>query len=207
MLLSLEPSYGDKESWEVRTERMKVVAQAIDDASSKATCSEAYAVPTCEKKWAGSKKELAMLLVTKGYWESRFAKNVHEGKCRAKECDAIVVSGQVRHLARSPWQIQRVESLVSADEYKLMNSSTVEATKMSANVATRYLSLGFNRCHNIKGTIAAYGGADCNWDGANERYKFFKFLSARTEKDLAQDAEKRKVALEARLARELKEKK
>jgi hypothetical protein len=204
MILSLEPSYGDNEAWEARTERMKIVAHAIDDAANKATCSADYAIPSCEKKWAGSKKELAVLLVTKGYWESRFAKNVHEGKCRAQECDAIVVAGKIQHLARSPWQIQRAPSLVSVEEYKQMNSATIEGTKVSANVATRYLSMGLNTCHNIKGAISMYGGAGCNWEGSAGRYSFFNTLMAKSEKDFEQEANKRKSALEARLDRETK---
>lgn len=208
MLLSLEPSYGDKESWEARTERMTVIAKAVDDAASKATCSDAYAIPSCEKKWAGSKKELAILLITKGYWESRFAKNVHEGKCRDKECDAIVVTGKVHHLARSPWQIQRTPSLVSADEYKQMNSSTVEGTTVSANVAARYLITGFNSCHTIKGAISMYGGAGCkNYSWAASRYNFFTHMLSKSEETLSQEANKRKAALESRLSREAKESK
>lgn len=208
MLLSLEPSYGDKESWEARTERMTVIAKAVDDAASKATCSDSYAIPSCEKKWAGSKKELATLLITKGYWESRFAKHVHEGKCRNKECDAIVVQGKIHHLARSPWQIQRVPSLVSTDEYKKMNYSTVEGTTVSANVATRYLITGFNSCHTIKGAISMYGGAGCkNNSWATPRYNFFTKLLSKSEETLSQEANKRKLVLEARLLRETKKSK
>ncbi len=199
MLLSLEPSYGDKESWDARTERMTVIAKAIDDASSKATCSDVYAIASCQKTWKGSKKDLAILLVTKGYWESRFAKNVHEGKCGAKECDAILVNGNIKHKARSPWQIQRT-LLVSKDEYSQMNSSTNESTTMSANIATRYLVVGMNTCHTIKGAIAQYGGAGCNWSGADHRYAFFKSLSSRSQEDLLKRSEKQKAALEKRLA-------
>lgn len=202
MLLSLEPSYSDKETWGSRTERMELVAQAIDDASSKATCSDIYAIPSCQKLWSGSKKDLALLLVTKGYWESRFAKNVHEGKCRPYECDAVVVAGQTRsHRARSLWQIQRT-SLVNAEEYKLMNSSSLEATKMSANVATRYLSAGFNKCRTIQGAISVYGGAGCNWSGSNARFSFFTRISSKSESILQKEAALRKAALEKRFALE-----
>jgi hypothetical protein len=204
VLLSLEPSYGDRETWDVRTERMGIIAKAIDDASSRATCSDAYANATCEKKWTGSKKELAMLLVTKGFYESRFAKNVHEGKCAKHECDAVVVNGKVIHLARSPWQIQRTPTLVSEAEYKLMSSASLEGTTTSANVATRYLSMGFKTCHTIQGAIAMYGGAGCTWEGAVGRYGLFNKLMAKKEKDFQQDADKQKIILEKRLANQEK---
>lgn len=206
ILLSLEPFYGDKEPWDVRTERMTLIAEAIDDASSKATCEDAYAVDSCKKIWNGSKKDLALLLVTKGFWESRFAKHVHEGKCHPKECDAVLVRGKVYHKARSIWQIQKVPSLVSNQEYKMMNSSTLEGTKVSANVATRFLSLGLNTCHNIKGAIAMYGGAGCNWTGANNRFVFFNNISSKSEQQFKESSEQRRVLLEARLARGNKEK-
>jgi hypothetical protein len=204
ILLSLEPSYGDKEPWDVRAERMEIIAQAIDDASSQATCSDSYAISSCQKIWSKSKKDLALLLVTKGFWESRFAKNVHEGKCAPTECDAVVVSGAVHHRARSPWQIQRAPSLVSESEYKLMNSASLEGTKTSANVATRYLAMGLKTCHTIKGAISMYGGAGCEWEGTIGRYNFFNSIRSKSEDDFKKDVEKRKAALEARLARDAK---
>lgn len=204
ILLSLDPSYSDREPWDVRVQRLSIIAQAIDDASSKATCEDSYAAPTCQKTWGKSKKDLALLLVTKGFWESRFAKNVHEGKCAPLECDMEVVRGVVYHRARSPWQIQRVPSLVSESEYKLMKTASLEGTKTSANVATRYLVMGLNACHTIKGAISMYGGAGCNWEGIANRYSFFNSISLKSETDFKKDVEKRKTALEDRLARNAK---
>lgn len=199
VLLSLQPSFSDKESWEERTGRMEIVAKAIDDASSKATCMGAYDVAGCERKWPGSKKELALLLVTKGFWESRFAKNVHEGKCREYECDAYTSQGRILHKARSPWQIQRT-GLVTKEEYAKMKSSTLEATSMSAEVATRYLAIGMNRCRTIKGAISIYGGVNsCDWKGADNRVKFFKALISKSEEQLMSEQAKQKLELEKRL--------
>jgi len=204
VLLSMEPSYGDKEPWDDRTQRMEIVAKAIDDAAARATCSDPYAVETCKRLWPGSKRELALLLVTKGYWESRFAKNVHEGVCRPYECDASRVNGSVVHRARSPWQIQKT-GLVSKEEYAQMKSSSLESTTMAAVVATRYLSVGMGKCHTIPGAIAIYGGAgSCNWKGALGRYKFFQDISGRSDADFAKRAEQQRARLEARLNREEK---
>lgn len=205
VLLSLQPSYGDMEPWNERTGRMEIVAKAIDEASSKATCSGSFDVAGCERKWPGSKKELALLLVTKGYWESRFAKNVHEGKCRVYECDAHKVNGKVSHRARSPWQIQKT-GLVTPNEYGNMKSSSQESTTLSAEVATRYLAIGMNKCKTIKGAISIYGGANsCNWKGADGRYAFFKTLNGKSEEQFVADQAKQKLALEERLTRKEKE--
>ena len=205
VLLSLQPSYGDMEPWSERTGRIEIVAKAIDEASSKATCSDAYNVAGCERKWPGTKKELALLLVTKGYWESKFAKNVHEGKCRAYECDAQKVNGKVSHRARSLWQIQKT-GLVSPEEYGKMRTSSQESTTLSAEVATRYLSIGMNKCKTIKGAISIYGGADsCNWKGAEGRYAFFKSLLGKSEEQFIAERAKQKLALEERLSRQERE--
>jgi len=199
ILLSLDPSYSDNETWAERTVRMEMIATAIDDASSKATCSEKYETPDCKKIWASSKKSIALLLVTQGFWESRFAKNVHEGKCRKYECDSYTVNGNTRHRARSPWQIQQT-SMVSSQEYAQMNSSTLESTTMSANVANRYLANGMKACSTILGTIAIYGGAgSCSWKGAAPREAFYRTISSMTEERILAAADAQKLRLETRL--------
>ena len=196
ILLSLEPSYSDDESWQERSARMETIAIAIDDASSRATCSDKYDTPDCKKIWPKDKKGLAILLVTKGYWESRFAKNVHEGKCRKYECDSHVVNGNVLHKARSPWQIQRT-GMVTKEEYSKMNSSTLESTTISANVATRYLANGMKSCKTILGTIAIYGGVkSCTWQGAAPREAFYKSLSRMSEEQIFTAVDSKKLKLE-----------
>lgn len=200
VLLSLEPAHDDKENWDERVERMSVVAKAIDDASSKATCQDSYDVPECKKTWPGSKKSLALLLVTNGYWESRFAKNVHEGKCRSYECDAHKVNGNVFHRARSPWQVQKT-GLVTKEDYDKMNSSSLESTTISANVASKHLSLGMNSCKTIIGALSIYGGVkSCKWDGVKVRAEFYKKLEQKTEEQLEQGSQLRKKKLEERLS-------
>jgi hypothetical protein len=193
LLLSFEPSYSDKETWEQRTARMELIATAIDDAASKATCSDKYEDPKCQKTWLQSKKNIALLLVTKGYWESRFAKNVHEGNCRVDECDSYRVNGKTHHRARSLWQIQKT-GLETHEEYAQMNSSSIEATTMSANIAVRHLVLGMNKCRTILGTIALYGGApSCDWSGAVPREAFYKRISSMSEDQVFTAADARRV--------------
>lgn len=202
VLLSMEPSHGDREPWDTRAQRMEIVAKSIDSAAAQATCSAEFASATCKPTWPGSKRELSLLLVTKGYWESRFAKNVHEGKCQPYECDATTINGNIIHRARSPWQIQRT-LLVSKEEYAKMTSNSLESTTMAALVATRYLAVGMAKCHTIPGAIAVYGGvANCNWSGAAGRYKFFKDISARTDEDFSKRVDQQRTRLAARLDRE-----
>lgn len=205
ILLSLTPSYGDLETWEARTERMTIIAQAIDDASSKATCSDKYETSSCKRTWPKDKKSLALLLVTKGYWESRFAKNVHEGNCRAYECDAYKIANKIHHRARSPWQVQQT-GMVSSEEYSKMTSATLESTTISANVATRYLANGMRLCKDIPGTISSYAGAGCTWKGTKPRLAFYNQINGKSIEALQKDADKQKATLETRLARKNKNK-
>lgn len=192
ILLGLQPSYGDKETWQERTERMTVIAQAIDDASSQSTCSDKYDVPGCKPTWPSDKESLALLLVTTGYWESKFAKNVHEGKCKPYECDAIKsLDGKtIGHRARSVWQIQKTP-LETKQEYDKMNSSSLESTTMAAIVATRHLTLGMNKCHTTLGAMSAYATSKaCVWSGARARDSFYKKLKNKTAEQFLKDIEK-----------------
>jgi hypothetical protein len=192
ILLGFQPIYGDNESWDQRVERMTIIAQAIDEASSKSTCSDKYNVPGCTPDWPADKKSLALLLVTTGYWESKFAKNVHEGKCKTYECDAYRVNGNVRHRARSLWQIQKTP-LVTMQEYSKMNSSSLESTTMSAIVATRHLSLGMKRCNTLVGAMSMYAtSSTCGWRGAKIRNSFYEKINEKSEEQILQDAEKQK---------------
>ncbi len=203
VLMSLSPSYGDVESWEARNERMTIIAKAIDDASSRATCSDAYATPDCQRTWPKDKKSLAILLVTKGFWESHFSKNVHEGKCRIYECDAYKTAGRVYHRAKSPWQIQKT-GLVTSDEYSKMAESSLESTTISANVATRYLTNGYGMCKTIQGAMASYAGAGCSWKGTKDRFSFYERLYSKTNEQLQKEMDTQRNQLEARLSRKKK---
>jgi hypothetical protein len=194
ILLGLQPAYGDNETWQERSERMTIVAHAIDDASSKATCSDKYDVKDCAPTWPQDKRSLAILLITKGYWESKFAKNVHEGKCRPYECDAVKnAKGQtVSHRARSPWQIQRT-GLVTKEEYTNMASSSLESTTISANVAVRHLSIGMRKCNTILGAMSVYGGVQsCSWKGVKPREAFYKDLIKKSPEELVAAEQKQK---------------
>lgn len=197
VLLSLPGAYHDTETWQERSARMETVARAVDVASSRATCSAAYNVPECNRQWLGSKKDLALLLVTKGWWESRFAQNVHEGRCRPFECDAIKINGVIVHLARTPWQLQKT-SFVRLGEWDDMVGTDFNATSTAAWVAIRVMASSYRRCRGIPGAISGYASARCDWPGAGRRYLFWQRLMNKTNDQLTADVETRRREHEER---------
>ncbi len=196
MLLSLPPAYADTETWDERQARMTIVATAIDDASSQMTCTGKYA-PTekapCKVRWTRSKRELAVLLVTKGWWESRFAQNVHEGNCKSYECDAEKQKdGTVIHRARSSWQIQQT-GIVKGTEWEDMKGASQAATTTAATVAARALSYAHNRCKTVYGAISGYGVASCTWSGVANRYRWYGKMMEKKPEALKVEAKKREA--------------
>lgn len=175
VLLALDPYYQDNESMEERSARMEVVARAIDRAAQHATCEATE--EACTPVWSGSKMELTALLVGLGYFESRFAKHVHEGRCGTYECDAIVyrdVHGRVlrvMHRARSSWQLQR--TMLVQRYWDHLEGTSDRSTTLAAWSAALVLASSRGRCKDLPGTISAYAGSrTCSWAGAPKRAKF-----------------------------------
>lgn len=157
MLMTLAPYAGDIETEKERAVRLSVIAKAIETSSTTI-------------KWSGSQRELATLLIVQGWSESRFAKHVHEGKCRVKqgECDA----GR----AVSPWQLHAGYSFRRA-EWKSAEGADLKATTVAAKRAAQVLSRGRNFCKSIQGAISLYAtGASCRWKGAASRLSLFRRL-------------------------------
>lgn len=175
MLMVFPPCYRDKNEPN-RSERMATIASAIDDATARATCSEPFDVPDCSPMWSRSQRELAAMLVTKGWWESRFASNVHAGRCGPEECDAIRYNGIIVHRARSPWQLQRTSFTV--DEWSKMVGTDIEATRHAAFAASKILSEGMVRCKTVQGALSWYGAGRCMWSGSARRHRTFRKLMA-----------------------------
>jgi hypothetical protein len=69
----------------------ELIANAISDAAESV------------QGWPGSKRELAMLLLTVAWHETRLSLRIHEGRCRPYECD----HGRARGL----WQLHAHASL------------------------------------------------------------------------------------------------
>ncbi len=197
ILLALEPAHGDAETWVERTSRMEYIAEAIDEASAKATCEAPFASDDCAPIWKGSRKDLATLLAVNGWVESKYARNVHEGKCRPYQCDSIKgKDGKIVYRARTPWQIHQ-SSYLHAGEWKAMFGSSPEATKVAADVAARILSDAYGVCKTVPGALARYGGAACTWKGVGYRYKLWQRIQSTPDSEL----ENQKLAWEAQLSR------
>lgn len=181
VLLSLPPKYGDGETVDQRVRRMQVAASAVDAVTERATCSGLYKTESCKRLWIGSKKDLALLLITKAWWESRFARNVHEGNCAKWECDATKLrNGQIVHRARSVWQLQKTGLMTDA-EWKEMEGAGYHATRTAAWAAARVLSRGRNRCGSNYGALSFYARNTCEWQGAHLRIVYFQKLKKKSD--------------------------
>lgn len=163
ILLSL-PAYQDRETTIDREIRLGLVAEAIEAAVTEVETERP--------------RELAAMLVATGWWESRYARHVHEGRCRTRvgECDY----GR----ARSPWQLHQ-SPMVPLDEWRAMRGADLESTRIAATAAARVLSAFRGRCGSVAGAIALYAtGRSCRWSGAANRAR----MVTRIEKGLNDEA-------------------
>ena len=124
MLMNLTPSNKDVEDSKAREERMGTIANAIGVASYRATCSGKWDLEDCTQLFKGTKEELGVGLVTLGFWESRFALNVHKNECAKYECDPVVRGGKIFHRARTNWQMQYDKGI--AEEWPHMLGASQE---------------------------------------------------------------------------------
>lgn len=180
----------EPETKEERSERLEVVASAIADVVEESTCSRPSdskaaedSGATCVPVWPkDAQQELASMLVTLAWYESKFVRRVHEGKCFVNECDALrLPGGKVIHRSRTLWQIQRNPRIVSRMEWEGMVGASLESTRTAARVATRILASSRNRCARhtpdrwLEPTIAAYAtGFSCSWSKASTRATTYK---------------------------------
>lgn len=162
VLLALPPSWEDRA--EVgREARLAVIASAIAQAAEL-------------EEWPGTRAELAAALVTTGWWETRFARRIHAGRCGRLECDAVhdIRGRVVAHRARSPWQVQS-SAVVPYGLWRRARGLTPEATLAGAQAAALALAHARRRCVAPgqpweARTFSMYGtGKRCVWRGAARR--------------------------------------
>lgn len=180
MLLGLPAHHLDHEEPGARQSRLQIVADAVTDATQRATCSDKYRTVDCKPLWPLSALELGVLLITEAYSESRLAKNVHEGNCRSYECDPVrnARTGLVQHRARSIWQIHRIAPIES--EWDHMQGSDLQSTTAAAWAATKLLSRGYLACGSIAGAITRYAGiGGCQWSESEVRARMYTSLRQR----------------------------
>jgi len=108
------------------------------------------------EEFPGTQEELVALLMTAGWWETRYNKRIHAGNCHADECDG----GK----ARSVYQIQMNGTYpdeIWEDSVGLGMVPTFFAT-MGAGLS---FSAAWRACHEaygIRGVWAAYGIGRCD---------------------------------------------
>lgn len=181
--LAQYPRGADPETVDVRQQRFAIIAEAIDIAAREATCSTLDPKAECTPWWpAAQQEELAAMLITLAWHETKFILRVHAGQCRSDECDALrMKGGLVHHRARSSWQVQRNPRMVSKSEWEGMVGTSLESTTIAARVATRILSEGRSRCAKGQETkwerpaVSAYAtGFSCSWSKADQRVSMYR---------------------------------
>ncbi|MFA5052824.1 MAG: hypothetical protein WC565_02100 [Parcubacteria group bacterium] len=151
MLNALRPFYMDVESADARNERMTVIALSIAQATEEATCTGAFAKDGCVPKFKGEPEELAMGLFTIGKFETRYAKHVHEDKCRPWECDT--------GLAKSLFQVH-VSKTTPREVWVRLGGTSQESTLLSARAAAASFSWAW-QCGSLDRAFAGYMTSYC----------------------------------------------
>ncbi|MCH2111083.1 MAG: hypothetical protein MK135_17325 [Polyangiaceae bacterium] len=163
-------SFGE---WQAGTYLSNTNHQEAPLAAGDATEDSSQEKKKCKRIWRGSRRELSFLLLGQAFMETRLAKHVHEGKCRAAlgECD----SGK----AISLWQLQYGGHLPK-ERWAQLAGTGLDATRRAALEAATALSRGYNYCHSVTGAVSLYAtGQHCNWKPAQKRVKFYKELQSR----------------------------
>lgn len=146
VLMGLGPPYGEDEAFVDRALRLWTVAGAIDDA-------------VLETDYPGSGDELRAALVATGFYESRYSRRIHEGKCSPRECD----QGRAVGL----WQVWPL--WFDVDQSRGIGLGG-DATFVSARAAAQALAEARRHCGTLPGALSRYAtGNICTWRGAKRR--------------------------------------
>lgn len=172
-LLAVPVSKHDRDvAPEVKREQIEYVAHGIVSATQ---------ATITARKWPGSERELAGLLITVARFESGLALYVHSGNCprptKPTECD----SGR----ARGIWQ-QQVSSTSSHEAWLALAGLNADSTRFAAHEAARALTRARWMCRSLEHrgvnwvemVFSAYAGRGCvGWfRGRNERVSSFRRL-------------------------------
>lgn len=196
-LLSRTPYHRDTETWEEREERLELVADAIHDSATRATCTETHKKEGCKVIWPYSSRSISMLLVEQAVSETNLSHLIHDNQCRLEigECDAAKVwskkKGRYNYFQQSfsLWQLKRFRD-VSMAAWKKIESGR-PGTHQAAWLATRRLAGGLSGCGSIEGAIARYAtGKACKWEDAPKRYALYQSLM-NTNRDAMEKSVKR----------------
>lgn len=155
---------------------LETVAAGIQSAVLQATCTGDWAeADDCIPTWTRRPEELAALLITTGYWESKFLARIGAGRCEKWECDpAKDRAGRIYHRARGFYQIQ-ASPAVTVYEWRHMRGLGEYRVFVASAVAARLLSRHYANCKTIQGAISGYAtGGRCSWSRAGARMTTFQ---------------------------------
>ncbi len=156
LLESFVPWYEDlKEDPHARKARLRTIARAQLYAAQEATCTGHAKGSKCKRKFGGSAHQLIALLLTAGWWETRFSRRVHAGECRKDECDG----GR----ARSVYQVQ-LNGVVPRELWENAEGLDWDSTLAATRAATFSFSAAWRACrkrHGVRGVWGAYGRGFC----------------------------------------------
>jgi len=165
---TLEPWWDDrKEDPKERQDRFTQLTQAQWDVVDELTCTGSYANaddhqesdgPLCVVQFPGKKEHLVTMLMTAGFWESRFSRRIQAGDCKEGECDG----GR----ARSVYQVQNNGTFPSElweNAEGLDWDSTRSATKASAlTLSAAYRACAkTHRTNVVRAVFSAYARGTC----------------------------------------------
>jgi hypothetical protein len=148
----------------------ELIASAVAEAAEKS------------RGWPGSQRELAVLLVTIAWHETRFSLRIHDGHCRPYECD----HGRARGL----WQLhvhaslprERWLTVAGLDPVSTLNGATEAATAL---IRSRHWCARQARGRDwVAPTLLAYAGRGCGGqlpdiDARVRTYRHLLALTAR----------------------------
>lgn len=152
------------------------VASGIVGATLQATCSGDWAsTDDCVPTWRGRPEELAALLITIGYWESKFLARIGKGRCEKWECDAYKgLDGKIYHRARGYFQVQ-ASTAITMYEWNNMWGSGEYRAFVASSTAARLLGRHHASCKTVQGAISGYAtGGRCSWRQAGARMTTYK---------------------------------
>jgi len=128
-------------------DQAQMIATAIDEAVEQAS------------GWPDSKRELASLMLTIAWHETRLSLRIHDGRCKPHECD--------RGRARGLWQLHVHRSLPK-ERWLRVAGVNLEATRHAAHEAAIALVRSRRMCavatrgrEWVGATLTAYAGAGC----------------------------------------------
>ncbi len=171
-ILSL-PTYHEDAGEQLKAQKRaqtELIATAVAQAAENA------------RGWPGSPRELAVLLLTVAWHETRFSLRIHEGRCRPYECD----HGKARGL----WQLHMHASL-PRERWITVAGLDAESTLSAAREAAIALVRSRNWCSRyargrdwVAPTLRAFAGRGC--DGrlpdVDARVRTYRHLFALTAK-------------------------